>query len=81
MSKRSNLKLDAAKLVELMTQAEYVSKRQLYIQNFIRGIFFGFGSLLGATVLIALLLWVLSLFEVVPLLGPVIESTRESLQQ
>lgn len=29
--------------------------------NFFRGIFFGFGSVLGGTVVVALLIWVLSL--------------------
>ena len=33
---------------------------QVYKFNFIRGIFFGFGSMLGGTVLIALLIWVLN---------------------
>jgi len=36
------------------------SRRQVYKMNFLRGIFFGVGSVLGATIVIALLLWILS---------------------
>lgn len=36
------------------------SRRQVYRMNFVRGIFFGLGSVIGATILIALILWLLS---------------------
>lgn len=42
------------------------NRRQVYLMNFVRGIFFGFGSVLGATVLIALALGLLNLFTDVP---------------
>lgn len=32
----------------------------IYKFNFVRGIFFGFGSVLGATVLVALVVWLLN---------------------
>lgn len=41
-------------------------RHQVYMMNFIRGIFFGFGSVLGATVVIALVLGLLNLFTDVP---------------
>lgn len=37
------------------------SRFSVYKMNFVRGIFFGFGSVLGATVLIAFLIWILNL--------------------
>lgn len=37
--------------------------------NFVAGMFRGFGALVGASILIAALIWVLSLFKEVPLLG------------
>jgi len=37
------------------------SRFTVYKMNFVRGLFFGFGSILGGTVVIALLIWVLSL--------------------
>ena len=42
------------------------SRRQVYLTNFIRGIFFGVGSVLGGTVVIALVLWLLHLLVDIP---------------
>jgi len=39
---------------------------QVYKMNFIRGIFFGLGSVLGGTVVITLIIWLLSLFADIP---------------
>lgn len=36
------------------------SRFTVYKMNFVRGIFFGFGSVLGGTLLIALLIWILN---------------------
>lgn len=36
------------------------SRTQVYRMNFIRGIFFGLGSVLGGTIVVAILLWILS---------------------
>lgn len=38
------------------------SRSQVYWMNFVRGVFFGFGSVLGATVVVAILIWVLGQF-------------------
>lgn len=37
------------------------SRAQVYKMNFLRGIFFGFGSILGGTVLVAMLIWLLNI--------------------
>ncbi|HET8884344.1 MAG TPA: DUF5665 domain-containing protein [Candidatus Saccharimonadales bacterium] len=43
---------------------------QIFKMNFFRGIFFGFGSVLGGTIVVALLIWLLSfLAGVFPPLG------------
>ncbi|MDB5165897.1 MAG: hypothetical protein JWM00_787 [Candidatus Saccharibacteria bacterium] len=42
------------------------NRHQVYMMNLIRGIFFGFGSVLGATVVIALVVGLLNLFTDVP---------------
>ena len=40
---------------------------QVYKMNFVRGIFFGFGSVLGGTLLVALLAWLVGAFvDIVP---------------
>jgi hypothetical protein len=40
----------------------YRNRFQVYWMNFVRGIFFGFGSVLGATVVVAFIIWVLGQF-------------------
>jgi hypothetical protein len=52
----------------------------LYLENFLRGLTFGAGSVLGATVLVVMILWLLSLFEEIPLIGPVADKFTDSLE-
>jgi len=42
------------------------SRTQVYKLNFFRGIFFGLGSVLGGTIVIALLVWLLSWLTDIP---------------
>ncbi len=56
------------------------SRGEVYKMNFIRGIFFGLGSVLGGTVIIAIAVWILSLFVHIPGIGQPIEQVQQSLQ-
>ena len=56
------------------------SRAQVYKMNFVRGIFFGLGSVLGGTVLIALLAWILHFFVQIPGIGQPIEQVQQSIQ-
>jgi len=42
------------------------SRKEIYAMNFFRGIFFGVGSLLGGTIVVALIVWILSLLADIP---------------
>lgn len=42
------------------------SRRQVYWMNFTRGIFFGLGTVIGGTIIVAILIWLLSLFADIP---------------
>jgi hypothetical protein len=53
---------------------------QVYKMNFVRGIFFGLGSVLGGTIVIALLAWVLSLFVQIPGVGGSIQDVQQTIQ-
>jgi hypothetical protein len=44
----------------------HASRRQVYLMNFIRGIWFGIGSVLGGTIIIAVVIWLLSLLVDLP---------------
>lgn len=58
------------------------SRVQVYKANFFRGIFFGFGSVLGGTIVVALLVWVLSLMADIPGgFGDFIQYIVETVQQ
>ena len=44
----------------------HTSRKDVYVTNFFRGIFFGVGSVLGGTVVVALVVWILSWFADIP---------------
>lgn len=55
--------------------------RRLFITTaFVKGLMTGIGGVIGATVGIALLIWALSWFESIPLLGPFIDSIRSTIE-
>jgi hypothetical protein len=53
-------------LIEDLFYDFHRSRKQVYWMNFIRGIFFGVGSLLGGTLVIALLVALLTLLTDIP---------------
>ena len=55
-----------SRLAEDIFNNFYYRRRKVYWLSFIRGIFFGFGSLLGGTVIVALTVWLLSQFIDLP---------------
>ena len=57
------------------------SKKQVYRTAFIKGIISGFGGVLGATVVVALLLWVLTLLSDVSIIGPIVESLKNTVSE
>ncbi len=59
----------------------YLDKNQTYKNSFIKGVLGGVGGVLGATIVIAFLLWILSLFSQVPLIGHFVNSVRYTIQQ
>ena len=59
----------------------YVSKKQALGFTFLKGIIGGAGAFIGGTLVIALLLWSLSLFSETPLIGNIVQSVQESLEK
>ena len=67
-------------LLEELFQDMYAERRKIYQINFIRGLFFGLGTVLGGTILIALLVWILTqLGAVVPFLSDFIQEILDAL--
>lgn len=72
---------DIAKALEILFATDYIDKKKLYLNNFIRGMLFSAGGIVGATVIIGLILWIFSILGQVPLVGPVFENTKDTIQQ
>jgi hypothetical protein len=60
--KSENERGSRASLIEELFYDFNRSRVQIYKMNFVRGIFFGFGSVIGGTVVIAILAWILGFF-------------------
>lgn len=56
------------------------SRGEVYKMNFVRGIFFGLGSVLGGTVIVTLIVWILSFFVQIPGIGKPFEQVQDSIQ-
>lgn len=81
--KRSLTNDKAAKrtVLEELFNDIYDNRGRIYKVNFFRGIFFGAGSAIGGTIVIALLVWVLSLFVNAPLIGDIFKNAQQSIEQ
>ena len=96
-SKKSDKKNPVSKLVDNIKQGQekgaqealledlfnnmYAQRRKVYKMNFFRGIFFAVGSIIGGTIVIALIIWLLSLFVNIPVIGDYFEDAQNSIQQ
>ena len=69
----------AVQALEYLLAAGYVSRKRLYVENFIRGIMFSVGSIIGATVVVGLIVWILSAFDTAPVIGNFIKSIQQSI--
>jgi hypothetical protein len=67
-------------LLEELFNDFYDDRRNIYKMNFFRGIFFGLGSVLGGTVVIAALVWILSFFVDLPYIGPSLQQAQSQIQ-
>ena len=52
----------------------------LYRTAFLKGVVTGLGGVIGATLVIVILAWLLSLFEQVPFVGPIFENVKNTIQ-
>lgn len=62
------------------SQTIYKSGKQLVIDNFIAGIAWGLGSVIGATLVFAVLGFVLSQTQELPFIGQIIENIFATIQ-
>lgn len=68
----------AVQALEYLLAAGYVSKKRLYKENFLRGVFFSLGTMVGAAVAVTLILWILSLFDGMPFVREISEAIENT---
>ncbi|MDO8336041.1 MAG: DUF5665 domain-containing protein [Candidatus Saccharibacteria bacterium] len=51
-------------LLEQLFDDHYKYRWRVYKMNFVRGIFFGLGSVIGATIIVSFVIWILTLLNV-----------------
>lgn len=68
-------------VIEELFNDYYDDRRNIYLMNFFRGIFFGLGTFLGGTIVVALIVWGLSFFVDIPGIGGAAQGAKESLQR
>lgn len=62
-------------------EAGFRSHRRLFAFSFMRGIFFGLGGAIGASIVVGVIIWFLSVLRHVPVIGPIFDTTKHSLEQ
>lgn len=69
------------RLLAVVYETGYLTTKRMFALNFLRGVAVGLGSVVGATLLAGLIVWVLSLFDTIPLIGPAFENIKNSIEQ
>ncbi|PID32111.1 hypothetical protein CR970_02245 [Candidatus Saccharibacteria bacterium] len=68
------------RMLEGIFESGYIDAHRMYRMSFIKGMLAGFGSVVGATIVVALLLWFLSFFDHIWLIDKVTDTIRNSVR-
>jgi len=68
-------------MLESIYESGYIDRGKTYKMSFLKGVAGGLGGVIGATIVVAALAWVLSLFHSVPLLNTVTDTVRTSVEK
>lgn len=71
---------ELGRIVASVYETGYLDAAKSYRQSFLKGLFQGLGGVLGATILVAILIWILSLFSELPFVGRVTEQVQSTIQ-
>lgn len=74
-------RIEFAKQLEYMYEISQPGWGKIILFAFVKGMATGLGVLVGGTIVVALLLWILSMLGHVPFLDQVIEPARETIEQ
>ena len=69
------------KMLESIYESGYVDHAKTYKMSFLKGMIAGFGGVIGATIVVALLLWILSIFSNIEIIKPAVDTLKDTLDQ
>ncbi len=78
---KTSEQIELGKKLQAFYESGYVNKKQALVFSLLKGIATGVGVFIGGTVVIAFLLWGLSFFNEVPLLGEFSQKFQHTLQK
>ncbi len=70
---------DLGRIISNVFETGYLDASKSYKMSFLKGLIQGLGGVIGATVGIALLLWLLSLFGELPFVGEIFKSVQNAI--
>lgn len=68
---------DLGRIIASVYETGYANRGRMYRMSFVKGLFGGLGGVVGATIVVGLLAWLLSFFDVIPF----VEDLRETIEQ
>lgn len=74
-------RIEFAKQIEYFYEASHADAKKIFGQTLLRGIATGLGVFLGGTLVVALLLWMLSLFSNLPFVGDISQAAEHSIER
>ena len=67
------------RMLENIYESGYIDRNRMYKMSFLKGVVSGLGGVIGATLVVGLLLWILSLLNFTPL-RPLTERIKDTVQ-
>lgn len=60
-------------------ESGYIDHNKAYKMSFVKGVIGGLGGVIGATIVVALLIWILTIFSSVPLVGRLLNNIEQTV--
>lgn len=67
-------------MLQNIYESGYIDRNTLYKTSFLKGVVAGLGGVIGATIVVALLLWILSLLVETPIIGPLFDNLQQTIE-
>jgi hypothetical protein len=71
---------ELGKMVASIYESGYLDAKQSYKSSFLKGVFSGLGGVVGATIVVALLVWILTLFGHISFIGRYTDKVKNTVE-